>query len=72
MTIFTLALSSFWNFVGFAVLFIIAAQCLILMFGRILRTINIAIRGWPPAHLDADGDPNPVSDTVDRMVRWMK
>jgi hypothetical protein len=21
-----------------------------------LRSINIAIRGWPPAHLDADGD----------------
>lgn len=23
---------------------------------RIIRSINIAIRGWPPAHLDADGD----------------
>jgi len=23
---------------------------------RILRSINIAIRGWPPAHLDAEGD----------------
>lgn len=26
---------------------------------RILRSINIAIRGWPPAHLDADGDWKP-------------
>lgn len=27
-----------------------------LIFNRILRSINIALRGWPPAHLDADGD----------------
>lgn len=25
----------------------------------LVRSINIAIRGWPPAHLDADGDANP-------------
>jgi len=23
---------------------------------RIVRSINIWIRGWPPVHLDADGD----------------
>jgi hypothetical protein len=23
---------------------------------RLFRSINIAIRGWPPAHCDADGD----------------
>ena len=30
---------------------------------RILRSINIALRGWPPVHLDADGDflkPEPI------------
>lgn len=26
------------------------------IFNRVMRTINIACRGWPPAHLDADGD----------------
>ncbi len=26
------------------------------LLNRLLRSINIAIRGWPPAHLDADGD----------------
>ncbi len=28
------------------------------------RTINVVCRGWPPAHLDADGDwkPDPKSD----------
>jgi hypothetical protein len=24
---------------------------------RLLRSQNIAARGWPPSHLDADGDP---------------
>lgn len=26
---------------------------------RVTRSINVAIRGWPPAHLDADGDWKP-------------
>ncbi len=26
------------------------------LINRILRTIKVVIRGWPPAHLDADGD----------------
>lgn len=25
----------------------------------LLRTIRVAVRGWPPAHLDADGDWKP-------------
>jgi hypothetical protein len=29
---------------------------------RILRTIKVASRGWPPAHLDADGDWKPVKE----------
>jgi hypothetical protein len=31
-------------------------ECTVKLGGRILRSINIAIRGWPPGHLDADGD----------------
>lgn len=26
---------------------------------RVLRTIKVVCRGWPPAHLDADGDWRP-------------
>ena len=26
---------------------------------RAYRMVNIALRGWPPAHLDADGDWKP-------------
>ncbi len=33
---------------------------------RVLRTIKVALRGWPPAHLDADGDFKPVSETLDQ------
>lgn len=26
------------------------------MWNRLMRAVNVAVRGWPPAHLDADGD----------------
>ena len=29
---------------------------------RILRTLNVVFRGWPPEHLDADGDFKPAED----------
>lgn len=31
---------------------------------RFFRMISVALRGWPPAHLDADGDwkPEPIDD----------
>ena len=32
-------------------------RCVAIMYSRMLRSRNIAARGWPPAHLDADGDP---------------
>jgi len=28
---------------------------------RLLRTIKVCIRGWPPAHIDADGDFKPTA-----------
>jgi len=28
----------------------------LLTFRRVLRSINILFYGWPPSHLDADGD----------------
>ena len=41
---------------------------------RALRTIKVCSKGWPPAHLDADGDwkPEPKSDLngpVAQLVR---
>jgi len=41
-------------------LFIIVTVCILQLAGnlviRVLRTVNIICRGWPPIHLDADGD----------------
>lgn len=35
---------------------------MLLNFGsRVMRTLNVVVRGWPPAHLDADGDWKPES-----------
>jgi len=34
----------------------IARAVLWLLPNRILRTIKVCVRGWPPSHLDADGD----------------
>lgn len=31
-------------------------QGAVILGNRVLRSINVALRGWPPAHLDADGD----------------
>lgn len=37
----------------------ITAEALVRLGVRVLRSINVAVRGWPPAHLDADGDWKP-------------
>lgn len=29
---------------------------------RVIRSINIRSKGWPPSHLDADGDWKPEKD----------
>ena len=31
------------------------------VWNRLLRTIKVVVRGWPPEHLDADGDFKPVA-----------
>lgn len=38
---------------------------------RPLRTIKVLVRGWPPAHLNADGDwrPQPKPDDLGELVR---
>jgi len=37
-------------------LMIPAMQTILLLVNRTYRAINILFHGWPPAHLDADGD----------------
>ena len=53
----------FWHFCGGIIVIVLVFQYvangLILIWRRLLRSVNIALRGWSPAHLDADGDWNP-------------
>ena len=35
------------------------------LFRRLTSTVKIALRGWPPAHLDADGDWKPDPEKVE-------
>lgn len=52
--------SGFWVWIGtITILYILlyfVGNILSRGFSRFLRTINILFRGWPPTHLDADGD----------------
>lgn len=54
------ACTSFWHFMGtliiLYVLIFFVVNGLIKITCRFFRTINILVRGYPPSHLDADGD----------------
>jgi hypothetical protein len=58
-----IAFSGFWPFVGMAILLNGAAYFLVNMVIRIwvrfTRVLMVRKHGWPPEHLDADGDWNP-------------
>ncbi len=38
------------------------ARMIFKILNRMLRSLNILFRGWPPEHLDADGDFNTYED----------
>lgn len=48
-------------------IFVVVPICLapFRLLNRLFRHLNVRARGWPPAHLDADGDwkPEPDSET---------
>lgn len=46
---------AFWVLVIAYFLVVVVAR----LFGRVLRMVMVALHGWPPAHLDADGDWRP-------------
>ena len=45
-----------WLVWGFIALAFAACELSFKMVNRILRTVKVCVRGWPPPHLDADGD----------------
>ena len=56
------ACQGFWYFVGTLMLTSLIGYYLvngvILIWRRFMRMIMVTLRGWPPPHLDADGDPH--------------
>lgn len=51
-----IALSGFWSFVGAYMLATLPIHYTFKCWNRWLRSRNIKHHGWPPPHLDADGD----------------
>lgn len=49
-------LSDFGRFLGALILLLVVCYFLTLPIRLLLRHWNIRKQGWPPAHLDADGD----------------
>lgn len=59
-TILEIAFSGFWQFCGITILLNGAAyfitNAVLRMWHRLIRMTMVLSRGWPPNHLDADGD----------------
>jgi hypothetical protein len=53
---FKFACSDFWIFIGIVILLGIVCETPIKIFKYYFRSLNIKNHGWPPSHLDADGD----------------
>lgn len=57
------ASASPWLVFGLALVVYWLASLLFKAWNRFLRSRNIEHHGWPPEHLDADGDFRPERDT---------
>jgi len=58
-----IAFSGFWSFVGIVLLlnivFATLTNGIIRIWSRFMRMLMVRKHGWPPEHLDADGDWKP-------------
>ena len=55
-----LSWSALWLVWGVVWMPVAIASVVARLANRVLRTIKVACRGWPPEHLDADGDWRPL------------
>jgi len=60
-----IAFSGFWQFVGMCILVGIPLNFIFRMYNRTLRCLNLKRNGWPPEHVDADGDFKEAEDSKD-------
>ena len=54
-----LAWCALWLVWGVIWLAAVVAEVAWKLCNRLLRTIKVCVRGWPPEHMDADGDWKP-------------
>lgn len=64
-----------WGFCACALIAMILLEAFSKLISRILRLIMVMARGWPPPHLDADGDANenwesPEGGSIGDMCFW--
>lgn len=57
-----------WCALWLAWLPLLALNKMLPIITRIYRVIMVSLRGWPPAHLDADGDWRPAPKKVDEKT----
>jgi uncharacterized membrane protein HdeD (DUF308 family) len=60
LELFKYTLSGFWIFCGsyclIAMILYFLVNGIVRIFSRFFRMIMVSLKGWPPSHLDADGD----------------
>lgn len=56
MDVMEFILSSVWRFLGSLAFTALILQFILHVLSRTYRMIMVSLRGWPPTHLDADGD----------------
>lgn len=59
MEILRFIFSSFWVWLGFTILVYLPLDAIRLIIVRLIRRSIVSKHGWPPAHIDADGDWKP-------------
>lgn len=57
--------SGFWQFMGLLIVMHYFVNLIRSMWIRFMRMLMVRKHGWPPAHLDADGDWEPESKSDD-------
>jgi len=50
---------NFWTWLGVMILIGVPVNFCLRVISRLIRSSNIKAKGWPPPHLDADGDFKP-------------
>lgn len=48
--------SGFWIWLGGLIVASMILKAILIAWTAVFRCVSVSLRGWPPEHLDADGD----------------